>query len=214
LPNIRSFLPYHGFDSIFSKITEKSSSQYFSLGHPVKPIISKGKLSLKIKNELTSPDFVIWTSNPSPLIKVVTGKKLDSQKFKAEIVVGMLDKVVSAPFYIQVFSIQSRVLRIFIYNINGKGCFTIEKARDEQTCEEVIHFSQGIMSRFISNQIVSVVGRKREVRYFAYTVRDHEILDRFQNQREIENLIIPDYLSYGRDQKIEFIIHQICTRNL
>jgi len=125
------------------------------------------------------------------------------------VLVGYLDSAVESPFYIQVYSVESRVLRIYLYNIEESGCFTVEKAFDDQITCDVIEFCQTVIANFSNKKIKNVVIRKRNIRYFAYTIKDHKTLSLLQSQEHITNLITPDYLSYGRDQKIDSIMSQL-----
>lgn len=164
---------------------------------------------LKTKKGSFEPGLVIWTANPTKLVAQAFGEKLDSQKFSAEVLVGYLDSSVDCPFYIQVYSVESRVLRIYLYNIEGRGCFTIDKAFDDQRTCDVIEFCHTVTANFSNKKIKNVVVRKRSIRYFSYTIKDHDVLCGLRSQENIKNLITPDYLSHGRDQKIDSVSSQL-----
>jgi hypothetical protein len=100
-------------------------------------------------------------------------------------------------------------MRIYLYNIEGRGCFTIEKAFDDQITSDVVKFCQTVIAYLSNKKIKNVAIRKRNARYFAYTIKDHSALSALRSQEHIKNLITPDYLSYGRDQKIDSIMNQL-----
>ena len=209
LSSIKSFLPGKGFNNLFDDLLCHNQNVKCEKSLTVNCEILNDRISLKTKKGIFQPDLVIWTSDPTKLVSKALGIKLDSQKFLAEVLVGFLDSPVEFPFYTQVYSLESRVLRIYFYNIEGRGCFTIEKALDDQITSDVVEFCQTVIANFSNKEIKRVVLRKRNVRYFAYTIDDHKNLSRLQSQSFIKNLITPDYLSYGRDQKIESIMNQL-----
>ena len=100
-------------------------------------------------------------------------------------------------------------MRIYLYNIGGRGCYTVEKASDNQPTDEIIDFSQKILDEFADFQIGPAILRKKSVRFFAYSIKDRETLRNLLEQNEVSNLIVPDYLSYGREQKINSINAQL-----
>lgn len=209
LPSVKAFLPDKGFNNLFDDNLCQNRNIKYSTSSTVNCDIVDDRLVLKTKNGVLQPNLVIWTADPTKLVSKVLGFKLESQKFPTEILVGFLDSPVDSPFYIQVYSDESKVLRIYLYNIEGRGCFTIEKAFDEQANSDVVDFCQNIIASFLNKEIKKVVLRKKTIRYFAYTINDYNILSRLQRQRRIKNLITPDYLSYGRDQKIYSVIDQL-----
>lgn len=207
LPPIKSFLPKRGFSDLFDNYHNQDIN--IKINTAVNCDILNNRLVLKTKRGSFEPDLVIWTADPTKLVFKAFGTKLDSQKFVAEVLVGFLDSPVDSPFYIQVYSIESRVIRIYLYNIEGQGCFTIEKAFDDQITRKVVNQSQAIIDKFLNKKIKNVLIRKISSRYFAYTINDYNALSDLYSQDHIVNLITPDYLAYGRDQKIDSIMSRL-----
>ncbi len=101
-------------------------------------------------------------------------------------------------------------MRIFLYNIKGRGCFTIEKGFDDVMTSQVVRFCQTVINSFLPRKIAEAVIRKKNIRFFAYTIKDYNVLFDLKSQVHIKNLITPDYLSYGRDEKIDSVMDQLC----
>lgn len=209
LSPIKAFLPRSGFSKMFDNFSNQKQNIKFEKNTTVNCEILNNRLVLKTKKGSFEPGLVIWTADPTKLVAQAFGEKLDSQKFSAEVLVGYLDSSVDCPFYIQVYSVESRVLRIYLYNIEGRGCFTIEKAFDDQITCDVIEFCQTVIANFSNKKIKNIVVRKRSIRYFSYTIKDHDVLCSLRSQEHIKNLITPDYLSYGRDQKIDSVLSRL-----
>jgi hypothetical protein len=205
---ISSLLPARGFSNFFKQVESKFSGS-LELNTTCRPVISGRRIFLKNREKMFSPDLVIWTANPVWLIKMVSGESLDSLKYYAEILVGQLAKPVDAPFYVQVYSNKNSILRIFVYNINGKGCFTIEKAYDQMKTADLLISAQSILMNFGAYTIVNCNARTRSTRYFAYSVRDHQLILDFQVRNQIENLIVPDFLEFSRNKKIESVVARL-----
>ena len=100
-------------------------------------------------------------------------------------------------------------MRVYLYNMSGRSCYTVEKAFDKQPTDEILDFSQKILDEFTDLKLGPAMLRKRSTRYFAYSIKDSKILGNLFEQNEVSNLIVPDYLSYGRDQKINSITAQL-----
>ena len=199
-----SYLPLNGFDNLFDTMKMKQNISV-KLGSKIQPILKEKKLCISNKNEILCPKLVIWTANPTQLFKTVFDERLDSVKHYNENLCGYLDSKVEFPFYIQVFSRQTKILRIYIYNIDNKGCFTIEKSIDNTSDKEILDTTQDILSNFNSYKISKNFIRKKSIRYFVYSVRDYELIKYYQNNN-IGNLVFTDFLSYGRNDKIKSLI--------
>ena len=210
LTDVRAFLPVKGFSSVFDEIVNDNLSDINILTQTtVSCQKDDDKIVLKTKDKEIRPDLVIWTADPTKLLASVFDQKLDSLRFSAEFITGFLDDAVVSPFYVQVYSMRSRVMRVYLYNMSGRSCYTLEKAFDKQPTDEILDFSQKILDEFTDLKLGPAILRKRSTRYFAYSVKDFKTLGNLFEQNDVSNLIVPDYLSYGRDQKINSITAQL-----
>ena len=205
-----SYLPKHGFNNFFDKIKLNQNID-IKLGSNSKPILKNKKIYLKNDNDVICPKLLIWTANPTHLFRKLFDVRLDSLKHYNENLCGYLEAKVETPFYIQVFSSHTKILRIYVYNINGKGCFTIEKAYDDSKDFMVLDNAQEILSKFYPYKILKSTIRKKSIRYFVYSIRDYELIKYYQNN-DIDNLIFTDFLSYARNDKIKSILEKLTNR--
>ena len=208
LNKLKSLLPANGFSKYFEHL-ENLWFKDIKLRTVCRPIKIDSKVYIKHGNSLECPNILIWTANPTPLFKELFNVKLDSNKHQAEILFGSLEKKIEKPFYIQVFSKHSNILRIYVYNINNKGFYTIEKAFDEIDDKIVIEQAQEILNNFFSVKLLKNYARKRSLRYFVYTVRDYELINYYRKNNNINNLIFTNFLEYGRDDKVKSIIQEL-----
>lgn len=210
LNKLQSLLPASGFNKYFEHL-ENIWKENIKLKAICNPIKFNNKVYLNYGDKSECPNMLLWTANPTPLFKKIFDVKLDSNKHHAETLFGFLEKKITTPFYIQVFSQYSNILRIYIYNINNRGCYTIEKAFDDTDDRTVVTQAQKIINNFFSVKLIKNLARKRSLRYFVYTVRDYELINHYRKNNNIDNLIFTNFLSYGRDDKVKSIIQKMKT---
>lgn len=201
LKDLYSYLPSNGYTSLFNE----KEMLGVNLCASIKPIFDGDKLYLCSGEKLVLYKSVLWTSDPSPLIQQLSNHKLDSLGFTAESLFGFLDEPVKNPFYIQIYSLHSSMTRIFVYNMNEKGCFTIEKGRDMESSHQIKFFANELLDKCALPKINEILGRRREVRFFAYSVADYKFIRNFRLTHGVDGLFLPDFLSYGRERKIQSI---------
>lgn len=205
---IYSLLPLNGFNKYFDYL-EKNLSITLNMKKIAKPFRVGNKVHIGNKDYKECPNLLVWTANPSPLFKELFNVKLDSMRHYAETLTGYIDRKVEIPFYIQVFSSQTSILRIYVYNINGKGCFSIEKAFDKISDNLVMENAQSIINNFFSYNFSNIISRVRSTRYFVYSVNDFKLLKYYQDNSDIDNLIFANFLEYGRNEKVKSILDQM-----
>lgn len=91
-------------------------------------------------------DKIIWTGNPTALIKNCDFPKLDSKRINIKIYCGDLASKINNCFYVQVYSLKTNITRIFFYNINNHSKFTIE-AFDNPNNENIMKEAQLIIKK-------------------------------------------------------------------
>jgi len=214
LGKLRALLPINGYSNLFRKIydTEFKGKIVVNFKSPTVPFwSSENKLSIKIKNENYESKKIIWTCNPTALIRFYNGNKIDSIKTKMTIYVADLENIEIDPFYIQVFSKKMSIVRIFIYKIANKSKITIECFNEDIDYDNLITSAQMVLNKFDLNIkiIKSTFMLFNQVRYFLTTLNDQKIFNDFYNQTRSSNLINGQWNLYGRDQKILNIENQL-----
>ena len=185
-------MPLNGFNKYFDYL-EKNLSINLNMKKIVKPFRLGNKVYIKNKDYEECPNLLVWTANPTPLFKELFNVRLDSMRHYAETLTGYIDRKVEIPFYIQVFSSQTSILRIYVYNINGKGCFSIEKAFDKISDKLVMENAQSIINNFFSYKFLKIISKVRSTRYFVYSVNDFKLINYYQDNSDIDNLIFTNF---------------------
>ena len=213
LGNINASLPNNGFDEFFLKFNSilLQNKVKISLGTIAKPIWDHRTLKLLVKGKEIKPDKIIWTGNPTGLIKSFGYPLLESLHIKSKDIFFELNDKVKENIYIQIYSSKHPISRIFFYNLKNKGKVTIETLASEINNDEIIEFTKKIIKSFNytykvkENTLIS----NNQKKYILISKKDDELIRKFIQETEGSNLIHGNWLEHGRDQKIDFLIRNL-----
>ena len=208
---LSGLIPTSGYSFFFNELEKilKLNDVNINKSTPVKPVWKKKKLYLFSKGKELNFDKIIWTGNPTALIKNCDFPKLDSKRINIKIYCGDLVSKISNCFYIQVYSLKTNITRIFFYNINNKPKFTIE-AFDNPNNENIMDEVKLIIKKLkLKINFQKKIHTLQQKRYFLVTLKDQIILNKFYKKIESSNLIHPDWQKYSREEKINEILSKI-----
>ncbi len=202
--NSKALLPKYGYNKFFHefcKFLEKNKIK-IHLQTPVIPIWKKNKISLKIRGKIFEPDYVLWTGNPVPLIKNYNSQLLDSVNFEIRILIFEVNGSIKEDFYIQVFTKESSILRLFFYIKNKKTYCSVECFNEKEDIKKIKKMITKIlfslkMKIFLKDKQKSDITQKR---YSLLSVRDYKILKNFKKRIAKSNLI-PSPWEHSSSQK-------------
>lgn len=154
-------------------------------------------------------DKILWTGNPVALIKNYGFERLDSKYVNVNITCGTLKNKINNCFFIQVYSLETSISRIYIYKINNETKFTIENYYNGRD-ENIIVEAKKILSKFrIKFDIKENFFCHQMKRYSLISLKDNKVISQFLKKTKKTNLVYYDWRIYGRDQKINSIIKNI-----
>ena len=213
LRNINASLPNNGYDEFFFKFKSilVKNKVKISLSTIVKPIWDHKILKLRIKGTEIKPDKVIWTGNPTGLIKSYGYPLLESLHIKSKDIFIELNDKVKENIYLQIYSTKIPISRIFFYNLKNKGKMTIETLASEINNKDIIEFTKKIIKLFNYNYKIKedTLISNNQKKYILISKKDDELIRKFIEETEGSNLIPGNWLEYGRDQKIDFLIKNL-----
>ena len=217
LKNIEASIPRFGYDKFFEKFYDslKKNNVKIYLSTVVKPIWNKKVLKLKFgKNEFI-PEKVIWTGNPTGLIKNYGLPLLDSMHLESKDFFCNLSGEIKQNKYFQIYSSNIPVSRVFFYKLDGKSKITIESLNSDLDEKEIINFAKKIIHKLnfkldIESQTMINIKQKK---YVLISTRDEKIITKFMTETKNSNLIHGNWLEHARDEKINFLINQINSIN-
>jgi hypothetical protein len=203
-------LPRSGFTKLFKDIQYLLVEKKMQL--ELKSTIKPDSLCYSNYSENTGCHLpaVVWTGNPSPLIKYATGQDLDAVCFKMRNVVAKwISHRFQAPFYIQVFSKCHPITRIFVYMNKA----TIECFYDGSSISDVILSALEILRAFHGCiQYPDEAYEFMEYRHFLCSIKDYLCIDHFLKRPRYTRLIPSPWHVYGRDSKIQHVLNLLANR--
>lgn len=203
-----SYLPHAGFSSYFDNV-EVNRTQFLP-GTAAIPRVRDGKFQVFTKRMgVVDSDLTIWTGDPSLLSKSILGVDLDSDSLNIKYLFGHLDRVVSFPFYIQVYSQSTKILRIYIYNINGQGSYTIEKVDDRVSLSEDLYVSNYILKSFDLAFQMDFPKVSASRRYTNLTLTDSNVLGVLASEALKYRVLLQDFRIFDRSARIQFLTSSI-----
>ena len=175
-------LPKFGFSKLFSKFHNYllKNGVKINLSSPLLfSSIKDNKLQLKDKfGKKINSDYIIWTGNPTTLVKNICSKDLQSINTRVyQFNFNLRNKNLNN-FYIQIFSTKIPLTKIYIYKINDKFKLSVESVSKDIKIKELIMQTQKILNKFkiklnISNEHFNY---KKDTRYNVLSVNDLKIL--------------------------------------
>ena len=177
------------------------------------PIWKNKELKLNHNKSILDSDIIIWTANPVALIYKYFLKPLDSKRFKVKQLDFEYNKFFFKNIYIQVFSKNTSIFRIFLYKSSGKQKISIECSETmnenlDDIKKKLIKILTSFDIGFISSNL-KFVGLSISSRFDICTVHDFDMITKFKESIENSNLITSDWEIYGRDAKIKNLLFKL-----
>ena len=165
-----------------------------------------GKLFLKTNDgKGFSADHIIWTVNPTILIKQILNKKIDAYPIKVVQYSANIKKKVDN-FYTQIFSTKSNFLRFFSYNLDNKSKISVESIydRNESNIKEKINILLKDIN-FDYQLTNEKIYKNLSVRFNIVTKNDEQIFNELNRKTINTNLICGPWNIYSRNDKILYL---------
>lgn len=206
-------IPIHGYDSYIDTQLGPSLPATVFYKSKISVGLEDGNIGLVHNGKSVGfYDKIIWTSNPNPLFRKFTGERLDSLGLDFQVVVGYCGFKVPQPFYIQVYSKNYKVLRIYIYQLNGEAKFSIEQVFEGDKPEFMrsnVEFAADVLCKFGFFGTLHPIASFRSKRYDLFSCRDYNLLDSFSKTLESSTIVPGSWTEYGRDLKLKSILNTL-----
>lgn len=210
--DIEAALPEKGFNFFFDEFYKilKNNNVNIFLSTAAVPIWNNNELSIKFNNNIVFPEKVIWTGNPTGLIKKSGFPFLDSLHISAKHFFYEFEGELKNNIYTQIYSLKSNVFRIFFYKLKKKNKISIETLSDKISSLEV----KKVLNNIIKKMKLKIKLKKYEYiqlqkKYIFISNRDNKIIKTFITKTKESNLIHGNWLNYGRDKKVNHVLNEI-----
>lgn len=117
------------------------------------------------------------------------------------------------PFYVQLFSIDIPIFRIFIYVLNGKCLASVEAFETLLDLSEAVKHVSRILKDLDFEANFTSVGSAIQKRHIFYTPQDLAKFKQFDHHPNVLSgeIINAGWVEYGRDNKINRIFESFTT---
>lgn len=213
----KSLLPKKGFNAFFANFEKKYSKKIKIIKKSnIKPKWVNNNLKIINNSEIIDFDKIIWTGNPTYLIKEFNGNKLNS--IPTKILQISADVVFSNKnnYFGQFYTDDLEILRVFIYKFNKIKKINIEcisRIKDEK---KVASDACKILSKYGVNIKINfeTLSSFLDVRFNLISTIDKRIIEKFNRKTSKTNLLNSPWILYGRDQKLNYYIEKLKIHKL
>jgi len=216
---LKAILPKNGYDELFNNIKKKLLSKGAKVELNSRLTLNWKKKKLKLFNKGTEikNDLIIWTGDPTEVVKSFNGENLESLNYK---VVQFNANIISSKnfktIYIQVFSDSLNIIRISLYKINNVEKISIETIFESYS-DSHFFFDKAlkILKKFNISIVldISSFSKKLDLRFNVISQNDYKTLKKFNHDARGSNLISKFWLQYGIDNKINSVLKDLKIKN-
>lgn len=201
--------PYLGLPTLYTLLPHSGYSSY--LDTAIKPLLQSSlKLSrpfttLPTTNQPDIPSTVIYTCNPTHLIKLHSTVSARPVPLAVRYTFGFLEECPSVlPHYIQVFSLHEQLLRIFVYTIDNTPKFTVESLISSSEASIIYYATSILREKYCTKTLrMHVQCSQKSVRYNIFDVDTFHYLSGLCHlDTESARYYFPSLTSPSRDERV------------
>ncbi len=199
-------IPKNGFNKFFDEIEKILKRNGVKILKNVTLKSDKEKKNFYFDDKNLNYNYLIWTANPIPLLQVYN-EKIDNKVLRVKIFLSKIKKIENLkPIYINVYSLKSKIFRIYLYNQNNFSKISIEVFNNRNNDKnKILDQAKKVLEKLKIN--VNFVGKlieKNEVRHIFLTQNDIKIFNKFKKKKPL-NLIDGIWeQDLDREQKLSF----------
>lgn len=206
---------YNAFFGVFENILIEAGVA-IRTGQPVVPRFEDDTAILRLRGETLWPDLIVWAANPTPVIAAAGLGRLDDPFVDITVSAGSISGpgLPADPHYVQVYSTDSPVTRIFIYPRDGGHCVTVEHMPDGRSLPDLQTHVQEICRSFYGDVRIEIAVQQPQRRHIFFSPADRARFDAFRDLCETRyvNFVDGAWESYARDPKINGIASTLRAR--
>ena len=143
-------VPKNGFNDFFEnlKIYLEKNNVKLNMAAVIKPIWEKNNLLISCHGKKYLFDKIFWSGNPTGLIKSYGLPLLDSLNISSRNLHFNLRGKLKNNFYLQIFSKDHPISRVYFYNLNQKPKLTVETFLKDFRDINIVNFCKTIIKKF------------------------------------------------------------------
>lgn len=202
-----AFLPNKGFNKFFANLKETLINIGVSVNTdtPVKLQRSEDVVSLTSRGERLKFDKVVWTANPIPLLSRISNVKLTTPSIPMKLIVGEFSTSLAVvPYYWQIFDVDISVTRVYVYELEGRSCFSVEAFAgdsDEKTLMDV----KSVFDQLPLPSRYTIFGIEHQRRHVNFSSEELHSIESVSQDFPSLGIIPGAWTQYGREEKVRSI---------
>lgn len=205
----KALLPTFGYNKLIQDIENCLNNMGVNIvkNQPITPKLGVNKqMELYVRNQKISADKTLWCGNPTPLIFQATGYKLSNQVLKMYCAVGKCEYIPNiTPIYIQVFHLDSSIVRFFLYNDGDVTKITIEGVGHHYDKDKIHQEINDWLTKYFSTKLTNKLSFFNEKRYVLLTNDDYKAICDYTTSQYQSDIVAGGWEVYGRDAKLEIL---------
>lgn len=213
--NFKAGIPKNGYNSFFKKIHKHLSDLKIPifLNLNIKPEFKNNKVNLKSNQKIRDYENIIWTGNPTALVKNLLDNNLETIPIQIQQISIVTKKKLNNRYY-QIFSKNHNCIRVQTYVLNKKNIINLEFIHSKKNDYNVKILNSILIDLKIRIPIkeISQYIKNFYVRYDLVSSYSKELLYRLYKKSENTNLICSPWLTKGRDQKINYLLNLLKSK--
>ena len=214
LKSLIAALPANGYNKFFHQfenILKKKKIKIYNKS-PIKVEFDNKKIQIYSRGQKVDFDKLIWTGNPTSIIKKVLNKKLNSLNIKNVNFFFKINKNINLNHYVQYFSDVSKISRVFIYSNKYFSKITVETFNHELDMARIRLETLKVLNLLnikLEENDLEYYGHKDYRTYNIISNSDYEIIKEFYEYNDSLDIINSGWEKYGRDLKFDQIFKSL-----
>jgi hypothetical protein len=214
---LKAVLPTRGFNDLFRKfqalLEKKNVNVHISTFVKCK-IKEENLIFLDHKNHTLDYDLAVWTGSPFQLIKLLMRERISNQLdfystyiFKFD---STFEKRNEIPFYIQVFSLDHPLRRIYLYpKDNNEQIVLVETLQSKTNVNQILSSTEDILEKFEYLAKLEFIGIKKHAKKILLTRDDVFAIGKIKDILRRYDIIDGGWHLYGREARINYVKDKI-----
>lgn len=209
VPKQKALLPVLGYNDLVANIEccLKDMGVKILTSQPITPkSADNGSVELYARGKRIIADKTIWCGNPTSLIFQTMKYKLSNRALKTYCAIGKCDYIPNLePIYIQVFSLDSSVVRFFLYNHGNSTKITVEGVGHIYNQSQIKSHVDNWLLKYFSINLRGDLTFINEKRYVLLTYNDFKNIQNYMTSSYQSDIIAGGWECYGRDAKLDVL---------
>lgn len=201
-----ALLPAAGFSAFFAIMDQlmRSSGIEVQLNAPLKIRMEGDSPKLYVRQSIQRYDKLVWASNPVPLLDAVTGVRLQTPGVPMQLVMGYFEAAPwSKPYYWQIFDKESPVVRIYLYQLGGRACFSVEAF--DRPVDDWASALAPLFDQLGLGWTFHISSTERQKRHVNFSREEYALIESLSPRLAARDIIPGGWNRYGRKQKMAVI---------